>query len=216
MRFRLIIGIMLLLFTAACQGPPPTMVVLVVTATLETGAEQTADVQTSSTAETLPPTPTPQPTAIPPTATSAPGNAPTPTIGQIQVAEQVFEKGRMFWIQPVQQIWVMFDDGSGEGSWSVYQDTFQDGDPESDPSLVLPPERYQPLRGFGKLWRGTAAVKDGLGLGLTPEFGYVSSYEYHPLQQNAQGQWVGYHILNSLYQEKFRFDEATGRWERLS
>ncbi|MBZ0281238.1 MAG: hypothetical protein K8L97_10895 [Anaerolineae bacterium] len=206
MRFRLLTFITLLLLAAACQGPPPTMVVLVVTAT----PEQTADVQAEITPQAS--TITPSPIASTPTVSPTPSFA-TPTVGQIQVAEQVFEHGRMFWIQPQQQIWVLFDDGTGKGQWSVYPDAFAEGEPETDPSIVPPEGMIQPERGFGKLWRNAPGVREALGFGITPEFGYVSSYEYHPTEVDADGRYIGYHILNSLYQEKFRFNEATSSWE---
>lgn len=210
MRLRLWMCIILLLLAAACQGPPPTMVVLVVTATLT--PEETADVQAENTAQTATTTPTPLATAG--TVSPTPDFA-TPTLGEIQIAEQVFEHGRMFWIQPQSQIWVLFDDGTGQGKWSVYPDTFAEGEPETDPSIVPPEGMLQPERGFGKLWRNAEGVRDALGYGVTPEFGYVSSYEYHPTEIDADGRYIGYHILNSLYQEKFKFDEATGNWEQL-
>jgi len=222
MRFRLILCLALVLIVAACQGPPPTMVVLVVTATPDANAaaEATSDLPPETEASpmaTATPTeilPTPLPSLTP---TLDP--RPTATTGQIQVAEQVFEHGRMFWIQPREQIWILFDDGQGKGVWSVYEDTFQDGEPESDPSIVPPADKYQPLRGFGKLWRETPDIMNRLGFGVTPEFGYVSNYEYHPGGQlNSSGIWEagpGYHILFSLYNEKFQFNETDGTWQKI-
>jgi hypothetical protein len=217
MRLRLIVSLTLVLLVAACQGPPPTTIVLVVTAT----PEQTTESQSVTTAESQ--SPTSPPTAIPPTetpaATATPNPFPTPTLGQIQVAEQQFEHGRMFWIQPRKQIWVMYDNGSGSGKWEVYDDTFEDGEVESDPSIVPPPGEYQPERGFGKLWRNTPGMRDALGFGIIPEYGYVSNYEYHPGGTVQDGKYVpgpGYHILFSLYQDKFQFNEADGTWKKLS
>jgi hypothetical protein len=222
MRYRLFICVALAasLVITACQGPPPTQIVLVVTATPETLGTSTQE--TDGTAEVV--SATEEATEAVPTS-SVQGSPtldpfPTPTLSQIQIAEQVFQNGRMMWIQPRKQIWVMIDNGSGRGQWMIYEDTFQEGEPESDPSLTPPDGLYQPLRGFGKLWRENTALKDGLGWGTTPEFGYVSNYEYHPGGSvDAQNQYVpgpGYHILFSLYQEKFQFNEADGTWEKLS
>ncbi len=129
---------------------------------------------TSTTAPSATPnlTLTPVPTDLPP-------NFPTPLVQPIQVAEQLFEHGRMFWLQPTDQIWVMKITGEGRGTWEIYQNDFVDGEPESDPSLVPPEGRYQPVRGFGKLWRESGNLRQELGWGVTPEFGYVSNYEYH-------------------------------------
>jgi len=150
------------------------------------------------------------------TRTPLPPNFPTPTTAQINVAEQVFEGGRMLWIQPTQQIWVLVVTETGRGTWTVYQDTFEEGEPESDPSIVAPVGLLQPMRGFGKLWRDNPEVREALGWATTPEFGYVSPYEYHPGGEMVDGDYVpgpGYHVLFSLYGEQFRFNETDGTWE---
>jgi hypothetical protein len=219
MRYRLLICLALLVFVAACQGPPPTQIVLVVTATPSSELQQTEEV--ASTAEVQ--QATEEATNLPPTtittqATPTLDPFPTPTLSQIQVAEQVFEHGRMMWIQPLKQIWVMVDDGTGKGQWSAFDDVFQDGESEFDPSLVPPEGMFQPERGFGQLWRENQSLHDALGWGLTPEFGYVSNYEYYPggkIEQNRYVQGPGHHILFSLSQEKFQFSEADFTWKKL-
>ncbi len=158
---------------------------------------------------TATPTPSIAPTPLPP-------NYPTPTTAQLNVAEQVFEGGRMLWIQPTHQIWVLVVTATGRGAWTVYDDTFEEGEPEFDPAIVAPAERYQPMRGFGKLWRENPAVRQALGWATTPEFGYVSPYEYHPGGEVVEGSYIpgpGYHVLYSLYGEQFRFNESDGTWE---
>jgi hypothetical protein len=151
--------------------------------------------------------------------TATPEVFPTPTTGNIQVAEQLFQRGRMFWVEPTRQIWVLIVTGEGRGRWMIYPDTFQDGvDSEVDTSLVPPGDGLiQPERGFGKLWRSNRDVNEALGWATTPEFGYVSPYEYHPGGTiNPNGEYVvapGYHILYSLYQEQFRFNEVDGTWQ---
>jgi hypothetical protein len=164
---------------------------------------------------TIPPTETPAPRT--PTATSPPPNFPTPVFAQIQVAEQLFEHGRMFWLQPTQEIWVLIITSEGRGNWLVYEDTFIEGEPESDPSMVAPDGMLQPERGFGKLWREVEQVREELGWAVTPEFGYVSRYEFHAGGTiDAQGDFVrefGYHVLYSLYGELFRFNEEDSTWQ---
>jgi len=221
MRLRLTLCVVFMIVLAACQGQTEK-VVLVVTATPAPMDASTSSAATDTTAPQVP-TMTATPTSIPPTetpsATATIDVQPTATLGQIQVAEEVFEHGRIFWIQPRKQMWVMYDNGQGTGEWKVYDDTWVDGDPASDPSIVPPEGKYQPLRGFGKLWREHQEIKDKLGFGITPEFGYVSNYEYHPGGQvDAQGKWVpgpGYHILFSLYNEKFQFNEVDSTWKKL-
>ena len=211
------IFIVIMMLVAACQGPPPTQIILVVTATPEdTQADQTAEVQTvptvsEPTATTIPSTPIPSPTATP-------DGFPGVTINQIQVAEQVFENGRMFWIQPTEQIWVMIITDEGRGDWRIFEDNFEEGDLEFDPEIVPPEGLEQPQRGFGKLWRENPDLRDALGWAVTPEFGFVTTYEYHPVGNvNTSNEWidsgVGYHIVSSLYEESFQFNEADQTWQ---
>jgi hypothetical protein len=217
MRFRLFLSVVCLLFAAsACDNAPPTLMVLVVSPTPSTpdntliptsAAQSVTDVPTEI-RETA--TPAPTPTLDP---------FPTPTVGQVQVAEQPFEHGRMFWIQPRTEIWVLVVTGEGRGRWTVYQDTFADGQIEFDPDIVPPGDnQYQPHRGFGKLWRENAEVRNALGWAVTPdEFGYISRYEYYPGGVvDSAGVYVpgpGYHILFSLYEEAFRFNEVDMTWQ---
>ncbi len=205
-----LIGLTLLLALSACQGPPPTMVVMVITATPTTDTapeteEATDEVVTTQSEETEA-VPTSTPAAPTPTVIGLP----TPTISEIQVAEQVFENGRMMWLSPTNQIWVLvLSEEGGGGEWKVYEDTFVEGEPEDDPTLEIPDGLLQPLRGFGKLWRDNPDIREALGWATTPEFGYVSRYEYHPGRDDGPG----YHILFSLYGEAFRFNEASeGDW----
>src|SRR4051812_1712767 len=84
MRFRVMIGFLLVATViAACQGPPPTLVYIVITATPETTevTSPQANITVEATANNtevvvMPPTSTPEP----PTATLAPVNSETPTV----------------------------------------------------------------------------------------------------------------------------------------
>ncbi len=218
---------------SACQGPPPTQIVLVVTATpagfaaqaiadtaipLPDRAQQASPTTGAGTATS---TAVSSP-AVATTATPAPLSGtpfftqPTPTVRQIQVAEQIFERGRMFWLQPTGQIWVLVVTGAGSGDWFVYDDLFQEGDLESDPGIVAPDDALlQPIRGFGRLWRDNSEVRELLGWATSDEFGFVTSYEYHPTLRYEGGRFVaapGEHVMHSLYGEGFRFIEESGSW----
>ena len=221
MPLRLILCAVFMIVLAGCQGQTEK-VVLVVTATPAPTEASASSIATDTTVPLVPTTTatlSPVPATVTPSVPPTVDVRPTATLGQIQVAEEVFEHGRMFWIQPQEQIWVMYDNGQGTGQWQVYENSYKDGEPETDPSIVPPDGKYQPVRGFGKLWREHPEIKDKLGFGITPEFGYVSNYEYHPGGQvDAQGKWVpgtGYHILFSLYNEKFQFNEVDGTWKKL-
>ena len=230
----LIFVVLLGLLASACEGPPPTQIVLVVTATPQEFAAQSAADAQETTADG-----TAQTEAMPgseiATATPVPGLAtftplpvtetlavmqPTPTVRQIQVAEQIFERGRMFWLQPTRQIWVMVVSREGAGEWYVYEDFFEEGDLEFDPNIVPPDEDFkQPIRGFGRLWRDNTLVRQLLGWATTDEFGFVTRYEYHPALQSVDGQYVsapGQHVLYSLYGEGLRFIEESSSWRMNS
>ncbi len=228
------------ILVSACQGPPPTQIVLVVTATpegfaaqagpetafrppVQSGLGSQAVEQRSQAVElgTATSTPLSSPTSVSSvTPAPLPGTPfftqPTPTVRQIQVAEQIFERGRMFWLQPTGQIWVLVVTSEGRGDWFVYEDLFEEGDLESDPGIVPPDDTLQqPVRGFGRLWRDNSEVREQLGWATSDEFGFVTSYEYHPTLRFEDGRYVsapGEHVMHSLYGEGFRFIEESGSW----
>ena len=86
-------------------------------------------------------------------------------------AQQPFEHGFMLWLEPSQLIYVFFDNYGGQ-SYRSYDDTFAEGDPETDPNIVPPAGLLQPERGFGKVWRDNAEVRDNLGWATAPETGF--------------------------------------------
>jgi hypothetical protein len=86
-------------------------------------------------------------------------------------AEQTFEHGRMIWVDTLDRIYAIFDDGNVP-SWAQAPDNFTEGDPELDESLVPPPGLLQPIRGFGLIWRNNPRVKARLGWATTPEVAF--------------------------------------------
>lgn len=101
------------------------------------------------------------------------------TVGQ--GVYQEFERGYMFWVAP-KEIYVLYNDG-GLPLWTRFDDTFVEGtgqfpnSPWKDPyyDSIAPAGRWQPVRGFGKLWRNEdqhpqkALVQNRIGWG-TMEF----------------------------------------------
>jgi DNA-binding beta-propeller fold protein YncE/photosystem II stability/assembly factor-like uncharacterized protein len=68
--------------------------------------------------------------------------------GEVILAEQALEHGRMLWDSSTRLIYVLME----AGTWQVFDDTFEEGiDPAYDANLPPPPK--QPQRGFGKVWR---------------------------------------------------------------
>lgn len=80
-------------------------------------------------------------------------------------AIQRFDNGVMIWVQATGRIYAFLKDGR----WFSYADTFREGDPESDPAFSPPDGRQQPLRGFGKVWRDHADLRDAIGWALAKE-----------------------------------------------
>jgi hypothetical protein len=92
-------------------------------------------------------------------------------------AEQHFERGVMLWNRAEDRIYVLFADGQSP-AWQAYEDHFDEGeDPESDPSIEPPEGLYQPIRGFGLVWREQSGVHDRLGWAVDPEAGYETAIQ---------------------------------------
>lgn len=215
---------LLILLVAACSGPPETQVYIVLTpthmpATLTALAESGQPVAVDASAEAVVGTPVATSDASGfPTAMPTANPLPTALVSQIQVAEQAFEHGRMFWLFPTKKIWVMINaaDSIDHGQWLIFDDTWEEGDVENDPELTPPANLLQPVRGFGKLWRENQEVQDALGWAVSPEYGFVSNYEYRPGGYlDSGGNYVpgpGVHVLYSLGNQAFAFEERDNTW----
>lgn len=95
-----------------------------------------------------------------------------------RAAEQVFEGGRMIWFEAQDTIYMFDDDRGRDGAPSrQFVDTWTPDEPESDPSIVPPEGFYQPIRGFGKVWRNEPRVREQLGWALAPEQGFDGAYQ---------------------------------------
>ncbi len=145
------------------------------------------------------------PTSTPPGCTAAPPMPFTPIWQNIAQARdllrcpvgdpqevggviQFYEHGVMFWRQSDRSIFVLSElairQGQATDSWWRLDDTFQDGEPESDPGLQPPAGLLQPVRGFGKVWRHNAFVREAVGWATTEELWIAS------LWQNFEGGWM--------------------------
>ncbi len=213
-----LVVLVLLSLTAACSGPPETQVYIVLTATHEPPTLTALAVETAEPGSGNITAETPPASGIGPLTVVATPAMPTPVVTQIQVAEQSFQNGRMFWLQPSWDIWVMvYDEGTTEhGTWLIYDDTFVEGEVEIDPELTPPADTIQPRRGFGKLWRQNEEVRELVGWATTPEYGFVTTYEYRPGGYlDSAGRYVpgpGIHLLTSLGNEVFAFEEEDMTW----
>jgi serine/threonine-protein kinase len=83
-------------------------------------------------------------------------------------ARQPFENGLMLWRQDMNLIYGLMPDQS----WFFTGDTWREGDPSSDPAIIPPAGLYQPVRGFGKVWRERFGVRQALGWATAEEVGF--------------------------------------------
>ena len=99
---------------------------------------------------------------------------------ELWCAGQHFEHGLMMWLDQLREdhiyVLVYGADETG-GAWQQYVDAWREGDPES--GGLAPPERlFEPIRGFGRLWREELGGPDApVGWALAPEQGYVGNMQ---------------------------------------
>lgn len=221
---------MLLLTLASCAGESvQEQIVLIVTATAApnelvvrmtfTPVPATTEYATAQAAPSRTPTVVPIPSPTPNMA-----DLPAPIASEIFIAEQEFERARLFWLEPaerIQSIWVLYKDeeASLKGNWSIFEDTFEEGEMSSDPNIVPPEGFLQPIRGFGKLWRNDPELREEVGWALQREFGYVAEYRYEFGGEMVDGEFIagpGIHYLTTRDSETFRFDESNFTWSLVN
>jgi hypothetical protein len=109
-----------------------------------------------------------------------------------KAAEQVFEGGRMIWLEhaaPIRQwdwgaggkddfiILALYTPGVAWPQKQTFIDAWTPDEPDSDPTIVPPNGRFQPIRGFGKVWRTHSDVRQKLGWALGQEQGFDAVYQ---------------------------------------
>lgn len=81
------------------------------------------------------------------------------------MAEENFQRGRMFWREDNDKIYVLYNNGR----WEQYNDLWREGDPAFTCGIEQTPPT--PIRGFGKIWCTHDAVRQGLGDATSSEGG---------------------------------------------
>ena len=109
-----------------------------------------------------------------------------------KAAEQIFENGRMIWLEHAASLrqwgWsagdkedfiilVLFGQSYRGSTWQMFVDAWRETEPESDPNTVPPQGKYQPIRGFGKVWRTHPEVRQILGWAIGQEKGFDAAYQ---------------------------------------
>jgi hypothetical protein len=126
-------------------------------------------------------------------------NCPEGPAAITNAAEQYFESGRMIWLEGEKRVYVLLNDGG----LYTYEDTWTAEQPTNDPSIKPPAGRYQPVRGFGKIWRTDLYIRSRLGWAMASEQGY---------QTQLQNSWTCCNSSSSLFYVR----ELDNRVVRLS
>jgi hypothetical protein len=88
-------------------------------------------------------------------------------------AWEFFEGGQMLWRGDLHQIYVLHQ----AGVWRVYDDNWREGDLVWDADIIPPVGFYQPVRGFGLVWREETGVRDMLGWATAEESSFSAAFQ---------------------------------------
>jgi len=124
---------------------------------------------------------------------------------EVILAEEAFERGRMFWRADSGEIYVLHDDHT----WRAFADTWQEGQPRDDPNMIAPPGLFQPKRGFGKVWR------EELG-GPASQIGWAREEErgFTGVVQAFDGGTILWSDLRTAREVLLHILYADGSWEQ--
>jgi hypothetical protein len=131
---------------------------------------------------------------------------PSAVADTVWMAIQEFERGLMLWREvpgqePQGRVYVLQD----PESWEAYPDTWAEGQPDRDPGLVPPQGLFQPIRGFGQVWREQLGGSDAeIGWAKEPEQGSAAL-----VQPFTRG------LLVRLGDEKIILLSNDGTWEQF-
>ncbi|MBC8077771.1 MAG: hypothetical protein H7Y32_16975 [Chloroflexales bacterium] len=96
-----------------------------------------------------------------------------------------FERGQMFWVNlrgGRSLIYVVIYGANNSVTYKTFVDTWKEGD-ATNSGLTPPAGKFEPNRGFGKVWREQAGVRDAVGWALENERAVNVSYQV--FQQGA-------------------------------
>lgn len=146
------------------QPPPPTSTYIPTSTPRPTATFIPATPTRIPTMTRLPASPTPAPTVCSRVVNSLFTNkwqanlgCPTTNLLDINMAQETFVNGRMFWRQDNDRIYAVYSNGS----WVSYPDIWVEGHPAF--SCGTPQSPPTPQRGFGKIWCAHSNVQQGLG-----------------------------------------------------
>ena len=102
-------------------------------------------------------------------------------------ASQRFERGLMVWIEETDEFYVLYDEPDEQGFQVVHRTVGLELKPGASEDNRIgedpPPGLYEPVSGFGLIWRGEVEwpypdnVRERLGWATVPESGYDTAYQ---------------------------------------
>jgi hypothetical protein len=105
------------------------------------------------------------------------------------MAEEIFQGGHMFWRSDTDEVYVVQDrqkDGVElfQGTWQTNPSWKWDGSYPEGVGMSPPPGLYEPVRGFGWLWRNHLGAADGpMGWALDKEYGFNDTGQVQVFEQ---------------------------------
>jgi hypothetical protein len=138
-------------------------------------------------------------------------DGPVVDIEHLRVTEQRFEHGIFFYVEPVEQLWIVFDHEDQRDTWYVSGVT----EPWDTGNLTLeaPDGLFPPQAGlFELVWTATGfepegVVREQIGWALSEPVSYEASYDYRLLAQNHR-----VHILESSTGDRYSLYERENLW----
>jgi len=113
---------------------------------------------------------------------------------------QDFEGGRVYWYAPDPSytldqrgtIYVIYNDGE----WVTFPDNWDASQPSNDPSLIPPPDRYQPVDRIGKVWRDVPDVRTRLGWAYGPPSAFQGRFQTFTPVSNLPVKYSHYYFID--------------------
>jgi hypothetical protein len=128
-------------------------------------------------------------------------------------AEQHFEHGTMIWVEGTPEhggsaVYVLYEDESTT-KWNRFADEWDESQPVSDPSLTPPSGFFQPVRGFGLVWREGTGVRDRLGWATDQEAAFVTTVQTTTLYKYNST------YIRALDSNVWHLGPERGSWDKI-
>jgi hypothetical protein len=106
-------------------------------------------------------------------------------------------------------VYVVYNDRS----WETFPNTWDPSQPELDPALAPPPDRVQPVRQIGKVWRENPAVRAKLGWAYAPEEPFDGRYQDPATQPPGDAYFYLDHGAFDVVLRYYSVNMGPNRWE---